>query len=852
MNVPGKIFLSHASSDKDFVAEVYRRLDASNTFYDIKSVYPGQPFIDAMKSGTTGSNVFVLFHSPNTVKTWVEYEKDLAELNHATKRGRVLVVPLGGETYHTLPDWMKGFMTCTEDFSVSDIVRQILFLQSEILKETSQKDKVFIGREDLCRAIHLQAMKNLQETGISLQHIVLSGLPGMGRSTVAEAVALKTLSSMRPAGPVFDLPDMAEAVDLYLAMYQDQRGILTKEEVEKQISAFERLRSEEMADYVFKLSKHWANLNQPITIKTRWGLRDRTRQIKPWLAKFIRASEATPSLRVFYVTERRFPDEVALHVRNLAQFHVDQLSDLDIQYILGELIDPRYYDAGKSETLARNIYGHPATAIYAARLVRQGKNFDTINENPEPIFSFQDKVLGAIFHSGTLSEVQNKILALLGVFPKLSVSILARVIEVPRKQLAEEMWELQESSLIEVADANYYSCPGLVASRARKDLRELGLRLLEEVRVLIQQDVDDGRLDAQLIDALLIASTERTGEVPQQLSGLLTSSSLLTLVTDRFFRARDMSGNAKDVFLSAYNLSKLAINMNTSDDAVEQILFTGGDSAIRAGMYPDDIIGKMTDMALPSVYYLKGSYAFHVKKDDAEAAENLKRSLEMKHFRLRNARLLARALIRSQDFFGALRVLNDLPKGQLERETGLILQKIRALRGMRNHAEADQLEKVLEGRDDEYGEINIYNAGKSLRDGDYEGALEYLKRAEESPKANRFNHQLLKCAVLLEKGDASLLPFVVETANAVNRRYEAHQLQARHAVVQGNWQDAEAHLREIDKKDFFDLQIEYRMLKLKMEDPQIKNDVAAMQDCQAQLEEVLRKSVTSPEGYRSA
>ena len=56
------------------------------------------------------------------------------------------------------------------------------------------------------------------------------------------------------------------------------------------------------------------------------------------------------------------------------------------------------------------------------------------------------------------------------------------------------------------------------------------------------------------------------------------------------------------------------MSMQVSEDAVEQILFTGGDSAIRAGEFPSDIIDFMERNALPAVYYLRGSHAFHVEK----------------------------------------------------------------------------------------------------------------------------------------------------------------------------------------------------------------------------------------------
>ena len=191
----GSIFLSHAAADKNLVEKVYHRLDVSSTFYDIKSVQPGQSFIEAMQTGTHGQKVFVLFHSPNTRDTWVEYEKQLAEANNASNKSKVLVVPLLGETYRSLPTWMKGFMTCTEKYTVSDIVRQIQLLQSQLISEISGHTDVFVGREELLRQAHIHTLRSIQQSGSPIQHVVLSGLSGMGRKTFAQAYAKKTLGS---------------------------------------------------------------------------------------------------------------------------------------------------------------------------------------------------------------------------------------------------------------------------------------------------------------------------------------------------------------------------------------------------------------------------------------------------------------------------------------------------------------------------------------------------------------------------------------------------------------------------------------------------------------------------------
>lgn len=848
----GTIFLSHASADKSFVEKVYEKLDATMTFYDVKTINPGESFINAMKSGTTGNNIFVLFHSPSTIRTWVEYETDLAEINHADLQSKILVVPIKNETYRTAPKWMQGHMTCPDISTPSDITRHILCLQHDLLASEDKSSDIFVGREQLVRSVQLKALKNTHATGTPLQHLILAGLPGMGRQTLAKKIIESAFKNMRRGGPVFDLPEMADAIDFYLAMRQDIFGRCTVDEISQFIEHFNNATDGQKASLVLELCDHWASQNQPIIIKTKLGLRGVKRQIKPWLLEFFSKSKEKPSLRIIYISERRLPDDAIAFIPNVSQFKVEELPNEDIQYILSELIESRHYDSRKAEQLSENIHGHPATAYYASELVNSGRQIDSLNENSDPIHSFQESIVKKLISSSSISENQRKIISILSIFPKLSLSLIAKILQIPRKDLAQELWDLQENSLILAADAQYYSTPRIVSSRSRKELKSESDTLIQEVGEILSSEVERGEIDSQLIDAILISISGSTGEIPNPIKSLITPSSLLAIVRERFFTAREKQHGSKEVFTSAYNLSKLALDMNATDDAVEEILFTGGDSAIRAGINPDDILTKMTNSAMPSVYYLKGSYSFYVDKNPADAVKHLRTAMATRYYRLRNTRLLARALIRNQDFSGALDVLNTLTSSQLERETGLIIQKIRALRGARKYSEAKQLEQKIAGRDDEYGEAHLYSAGRALSTLNYDEALEQLAKAEKCQKVNRFTLDLLKCAVLLEKGDSSLLPLMVETSASINRSYDGYQLQARHAVVDSRWQDAEAYLDKIIRKDFFDLQIEQRMLKIKMQSFEVRTNPIALQNCVDRLEEIARLSLNSPEGYRDA
>lgn len=851
--INGTIFLSHANEDKDIVRAVYDRLDASSTFFDIRTMDAGQATIDSMESGVESCAVFVLFHSKNSDKTWVNFEKAQARISVIAKGTKVLVVPLGGESYKTLPSWMASYMTADPLFRINDIARTIIHIQNEALENRVGDTDVFVGREKLLRRAELDVLTAPAKLGRSLQHLVLCGLPGMGRSATAKRIVANTFASMRPAGPVFDLPDMAEAVDLYLRLKEDLDGVMSKEELAAQTDSFQRLAVKQQVEFILSSLQHWADLNQVVTLKTRWGLRDRTRKLKPWLEQLFELSVNVRNLRLFFISERKLPAEEVSKYPGVKQYEIDQLMDEDINYILSKKIDPRKFDPINSAVIAEKVRGHPATAGYVALLTNGGMSLESMNSNPDPIYSFQDRVLDGIFSGSTLTDDQLSIISLLGWFPKLPIFVIHKVFpEFEKKYIAEELWTLSEYSLVQLSDGGYYSTPPVVSSKIKRELQQLSTDMFTKVASVLSKSLADGGIETQLIDSLLISMLEADGEIPEEILSVVTSSSLLSLLQEQFLVARSSKKDSSERFSKIYKLSKIAFSMNTSDDAVEQILFTGGDSAIRSGQYPKDIIDFMERKALPSVYYLIGSHAFYTEKDYDKATKNLAKALSLKHFRTRNTRLLAKAYIRSQKFADANETLGKLPEQQLFRDSGLLVLKIRSLRGMRLNKEADDLERKLGAVKDEHGNASLYLAGRAIREGRLEDAQAYITKAEASPQVNQLSVALLQCAILVESGDATLLPQTVEMAISAGRQYDAWQLQARMALYAGDWKEAIGLLGRIDRKDFFDLAVEYRALQLQKSDKSIARNAAALDKIHAREEEIARLSVNAPENFRDA
>ncbi|MDN3275864.1 toll/interleukin-1 receptor domain-containing protein [Frankia sp. RB7] len=621
--VTGQIFLSHASEDKAFVEKIYARLDVSSAFYDIRSIEPGEATLDAMEHGVRNSSIFVLFHSPHSQKTWVNFEKNLARLNVIENtQAKILVCPIDGESYKTLPAWMQRYMTTTPQYRVNDIARNILYLQRQSIAEKVKE--VFVGREDLSRRVELDILSAPTQVGAPIQHLLLTGIPGMGRSTFAREIIRDSFPAMRHAGPFFDLPDMADAVDIHLRLKEDLDGTMSKEEIERQIAAFQTLETDKQALTILKSLGHWAELNQVVVLRTRWGLRDRARNLKPWLNSLFRQSNQVRNLRIIYVSERRLAAEALADLPNVRQYEIGELSEQNIQYILSKKTDSRYFNIEAANAISKKVRGHPATAHYVAYLTNSGKSFDSINLNPEPIYAFQDKTLEAIFSSGLLEPLQKNILTALGWFPKLPLTLLSELMSQPdHKQIIDNVWDLLDYSLIELGEGGYYRTPEVVSARIRRDSNVELTTLFARARALIEKKMNDGQLGADLIDALIIA----------------------------------------------------AVNVSIA---------------------------------------------------------------------------------------------------------------------------------------------------------------------------------LLECAIAIEYGVSELLPETVELALAAGRQYDAWQLQSRQAIKQRNWTEALELLSKIERKDFFDLQLESRALQIKREDVDIARDPVALKEIDERLQQILIATYQTPEGYREA
>lgn len=850
----GTIFLSHASEDKAYVESILAHLDVSTAFYDLNTISPGQESIQSMKDGVGGASVFVLFHSKYTGKVWVEFEKDLAEIQRVRNRAlQILIVPVDGETYRTLPEWMKSFMTTTPSFLPRDVVRLINHLSEVALFESQPElGQSYPGREDLERKISLAIRHHPAKTGKPLSVLVLTGLEGMGKATVAKALIRNAYPGMRAGGPSFKLPDAADAIDLHLRLREDIENGLSPTQREEQIAAFNDLTAQQQAEAIVASLCHWSKTNQVITLRSRWGFRDRTHQLPSWLEALLKLLESPYNIRIILLSERKLPLEAVSSFEHVRQYELEELDTNAIHTILDDLIEPRYQVPERIPEITVEIQGHPATARHVAYLVNGGMSIETLTIVPDPIYSFHDRTLEAIFSNSGLTTFQIELLELLSWFPTLSSDVIWDVFKSRSKEdIVRELWQLNSFSLVIHGEGGHYAVPNVIASRFRRTSSPSGLALFPRVADLLKQRFDEGRITVELIDSLIVGAVALKGDLPDFLKGAVTSSALLQVVEQEYNLGLGASWDeASRHFKQAYGLSRLSLTLKSSDDIIENIMFYGADAAVRTGLRPTDLLDYMQRSGFSSYYYVDGSYLFHVKRAYKEAATYLKRALNSKHFRIRTVRLLTRIYLRIGEWSLALETLNRVDDARLRRDTGLMTMKIRALHGIRNHKEARELRKALGNGDNEYGDLATMEAARLFRENKFSEAKEALERAEKAPKSNKVTLRFLSCAIEVESGDNSNLPEVCGLARAAGREADALQLLARAALVVGDWASAEAKLNQIDYKDYFDLEVELRMLNFKIRSSECLADPVLAKKARERKEEVLRLSASSVEGGR--
>lgn len=111
-----KAFLSHSSTDKPFVDQIYAKLGAAQSHYDAKTFEKATLNVEAIRTALRDSDLFVLFLSQNSIDShFVSHESKIAfEALAAGILKRILILCIDDISLEKVPSFLRDLNIVTQ------------------------------------------------------------------------------------------------------------------------------------------------------------------------------------------------------------------------------------------------------------------------------------------------------------------------------------------------------------------------------------------------------------------------------------------------------------------------------------------------------------------------------------------------------------------------------------------------------------------------------------------------------------------------------------------------------------------------------------------------------------------
>lgn len=640
-------FLSHSSTDKEFVRAVANELGRQFCLFDEQVFEDGEQFKDAIETMLDESAVFVLFVSEATLeRIWVQFEITEAWYrkleNHISKSLVFLLSP--SIKFEALPKWLSR-AKISNVVSAKATAREIRHHLDELLR--SQQQAYFEGRS--ADIANLQRL--LTPLGQRPPRIVgVYGLPSVGRRTFVNKAAQLSLSYPKTLEvPVSDGDTLA---DISIKLANLLEPFSTKEGFESIVASIRQQSEDEM------LERDIANLRAATGHKELPVLLDAGGMLTPDgsftepIQKLISKAEGEDDLYLFFVSSRKPPSTIpSMNLRPLAEEDTQRL----IAKIAGVEIA---LTAGQIREIAEYVNGYPPCAYYA---IDQAKTYgvQSVIMDKNRLVQFRTSAFVKFLKEKQLTKEQRSILLLLARYSPVPAQVLAKSLALDEKSLIENLVALVDHSLV-VPDFNgLYEIAGPVSDAVLNQFRdddeidhEMVFSALKDLLAADEDELPRLQLYRQLFKAAL-----RTGMHKNDVFHL--TSDLISFAQD-FYHRRE--------YKQCIDAARLAV-------AESPTSVSGRDFLIRAlvqeGLWTEAESELKTFESYAPVrdyHFLNGFY--HRK------AGHLKRALDDFHLAEQHGR---RGTSLHREIASCYFLLGDLPKAKQYVEDGLRIKENRFL-----------------------------------------------------------------------------------------------------------------------------------------------------------------------------
>jgi len=209
-----KIFLSHSSSDKDIVGQVFNQLGHGICHYDVATFDPTGFLPEQIYEALGESTHFIFFASASALNSgWVNAELKTLFINWMrSKTANVMVFLLRGGDLSSVPEWMRNYVI-TEHPSPTHIACRIL----------SEYDKWICderGNPPFYRSDDLKSLEKQMavEAAKMPSCILISGTDGSGRKELINQIFARLFRSVPNRKILIYSENFDSDIDLYKSL----------------------------------------------------------------------------------------------------------------------------------------------------------------------------------------------------------------------------------------------------------------------------------------------------------------------------------------------------------------------------------------------------------------------------------------------------------------------------------------------------------------------------------------------------------------------------------------------------------------------------------------------------------
>jgi tetratricopeptide (TPR) repeat protein len=643
-----RAFLSHSSTDKEFVRAVANELGRQFCLFDEQVFEDGEQFKEAIETMLDESAVFVLFVSEVTLeRIWVQFEVDEAWYRklegHISKALVFLLSP--SVQYGSLPKWLSR-AKISNVVSPKATAREIRHHLDEMLRLHQQAH--FEGR--FADIGTLQQI--LTPLGQRPPRIVgVYGLPSVGRRTFVRKAAQLSLSYPKTLEvPVSDGDTLA---DISIKLANLLEPFSTKEGFDAIVTSIRQQSEGEMLDRsIANLRAATGHKELPVLLD-EGGLLTPDGAFTEPIQKLISMAEGQEDLYLFVVSNRKPP--LAIPSMNLRP-----LAEEDTQRLIAKIADVEKVklSAGQIREIAEYVNGYPPCAYYA---VDQAKAYgvQSVIMDKNRLVQFRTSAFVKLLKEKQLTKEQRSILLVLARYSPVPAQVLAKSLALDEKRLIENVVALVDHSLVVPNTNGLYEIASPVSEAVLNQFRddseidhERVFSALNELLAADEEELPRLHLYRQLFKAAL-----RTGAHKEEVFHL--TSDLISFAAE-FYHARE--------YKQCIDAARLAVTESSTSVSARDFLIR---ALIQEGSWTEaETELKIFESYAPvrDCHFLSGF--FHRK------AGRLKRALEEFHLAEKHGR---RGTSLYREVASCYFLLGDLPKAKQYVEDGLRIRENRFL-----------------------------------------------------------------------------------------------------------------------------------------------------------------------------